>query len=94
MRYFHTLCIQYAMQPFESFSAVYRAMYEMDQTKWTVYGGYKTFAEVLHDVLTIYQFKGMLVEYGWFIYGVQSDGTMVKLNEDGIPIPVRACPSG
>ena len=82
------------MQPFESFSAVYRAMYEMDQTKWTVYGGYKTFAEVLDSVLTIYQFKGMLVDYGWFIYGVQSDGTMVKLNEDGIPIPVRACPSG
>lgn len=82
------------MQPFESFSAVYRAMYEMDQTRWTVHGGYKTFAEVLHDVLTIYQFKGMLVDYGWFIYGVQSDGTMVKLNEDGIPIPVRACPSG
>ena len=94
MRYFHTLYVVSPMQPFESFCTVYREVEEMDQTKWTIYGGYKTFAEVLHDVLTVYQFRGMLVNYGWFIYGIQSDGTKVKLNQDGIPIPLRACPSG
>ena len=73
-----------------SFCIVYRAVYEPDETKWQVYPGYKTFADAYEDVVSYYQFKGMLVDYAWFVYEVQEDGTKVRLNHDG----TRVCPSG
>lgn len=83
------------MQSFVSFCVVYRQLNEEDEKKWaTLYEGYTTFAEALRDVLTVYQYRGMLVDCGWFIYGVQANGTKVKLDEDGTPIPLRTCPSG
>ncbi len=73
-----------------SFCLVYRAVYESDETKWQVYSGYKTFADAYEDVVSYYQFKGMLVDHAWFVYEVQEDGTKVRLNHDG----TRVCPSG
>ena len=70
----------------KSFSVVYRDMYDEDRTKWQIYPGYVLFADALHDMMTIYHFKGMLVNHGWWIYGVQDDDTMIKLDHDGTPI--------
>ncbi|MEI6271528.1 MAG: hypothetical protein WCP38_04120 [Chloroflexota bacterium] len=42
--------------------------------------------------MTVYQFRGNLIDHGWFVYGVEEDGTMVQLDHDGNP--VRVCPSG
>ena len=74
------------MPEFMSYCAVYRNIHEKDETNWEVVSGYLTFADVLHDVMYIHQFKGLLVNCGWFIYGVQTDGTKVQLNHDGTPI--------
>lgn len=73
-----------------SFNIVYRNIYDPDETKWLIYSGYKTFLDAYEDVVSYYQFKGMLVDHGWFVYEVQEDGTKVKLNHDG----TRVCPSG
>ena len=78
------------MTDFLSYCAVYRNIHETDETHWETVGGYLSFADVLHDVLYIHQFKGLLVNCGWFIYGVQSDGKKVQLDQDG----KRVCPSG
>ena len=78
------------MSEFASFCTVYRHIHEMDKTKWEIYGGYMTFESVLSDVMSYYQFQGLIVEHGWFIYGIQSNGTMVQLDQDG----TRVCPSG
>ena len=83
MRYFNTNSINYTMK---SYCIVYRGVYEDDQTKWEIYPGYVFFADALHDMTTSYQFKGMLFDHGWWIYGVQEDGKMIKLNHDGTPI--------
>ena len=73
-----------------SFCIVYRAVYEPDESKWQIYPDYKTFADAYEDVVSYYQFKGMLVDHAWFVYEVQEDGTKVRLNHDG----TRVCPSG
>jgi len=83
MRYFHILYIKYIMK---SFCLVYRNIHVEDRTKWTIHDGYKTFADALHDVTTFYQFQGVIVDHAWWIYGVQEDDTMIKLDHDGSPI--------
>jgi hypothetical protein len=70
----------------KTFAIVYRGMLEKDKTKWDIYSGYTLFSDALHDVMTVYQYKGMLLEHGWWIYEVQEDGTMIKLGHDGNPI--------
>jgi len=79
-----------------SFCIVYRAVYEPDETKWQIYPDYKTYADAYEDVISYYQFKGMLVDHAWFIYEVQEDGKKVKLNHDGTRpiVQQHECPSG
>ena len=83
MRYLHTRNTKYIMK---SFWIAYHEVDEKDETKWVVYDGYTTFKDAWHDVMTYYQFKGMLPNYAWFIYGVQEDKTKVRLNHDGTPV--------
>jgi len=68
------------------FCIAYHGIHELDETKWLIYSGYNTFADAYEDVVSYYQFKGMLVDHGWFIYKVEEDGTKVKLNHDGTPV--------
>jgi hypothetical protein len=70
----------------KSFCIAYHEVDEKDETKWVIHPGYTTFNHACHDVMTYYQFKGMLPNYAWFIYEVQEDNTKVKLNHDGTPI--------
>jgi len=70
----------------KSFWIAYHEVDEKNETKWVIYDGYTTFEDALHDVTTVYQFKGMLVNHAWFIYGVQEDKTKVRLNHDGTPV--------
>ena len=74
------------MSDFLSYCAVYRNINETNEAHWEIISGYLSFADVLHDVMFIHQFKGLLLHCGWFIYGVQSDGKKVQLNHDGTPI--------
>lgn len=69
----------------KTFAIVYRNTLEEDKAKWDIYSGYTLFSDALHDVLTVYQFRGVLPDYGWWIYEVEEDGTMVKLGHDGNP---------
>ena len=74
------------------YSVVYRHIAEKDQTKWEVRGEFPSFERTKQLVMTVYQFRGNLIDHGWFVYGVEEDGTMVQLDHDGNP--ERVCPSG
>jgi hypothetical protein len=71
---------------FSSYLAVYREIDEKNEAKWVIYDGYESFEKVYDDVITRKQFKGFLVDWGWFIYGVTKDGVKVKLDYNGQPI--------
>lgn len=70
----------------KTFAIVYRSTLEEDKAKWDIYSGYTLFSDALNDVMSVYQFRGMLPDYAWWIYEVKEDGTMVKLGHDGNPI--------
>lgn len=67
----------------ESYCAVYRNMFDTNEDKWIIHGGYKSFEEVYEAVIFSYQFKGFLVDWGWFIYKVLKDGRKIKLDLEG-----------
>jgi hypothetical protein len=73
------------MSSFSSYCAVYREIDEENEANWVIYDGYKSFESVYEDVITRKQFKGFLVDWGWFIYGVTKDGLKIKLDHTGNP---------
>lgn len=64
----------------ESYCAVYRSLFDTNEDKWIIHEGYKTFEEVYEAVISTYQFKGFLLDWGWFIYKVDKDGRKIKLD--------------
>jgi hypothetical protein len=68
----------------ESYCAVYRNVFDdTNEDKWIIHGGYKSFEKVHEAVISTYQFKGFLVDWGWFIYKVLNNGRKIKLDLEG-----------
>jgi len=76
---------KFEMSSFSSYCAVYREIDEENEANWVIYDGYKSFESVYEDVITRKQFKGFLVDWGWFICGVTKDGLKIELDHTGNP---------